>query len=148
MSRHSQLAFTLTELMIVISILALLVGIAYPSYLEHVRKTRRTDAKQTLLHTSQQLERCYSQFRRYDSLDCPQVLAGPTVDLISPDGFYRVRSVDASGTETLAPESFTLSATPRGAQAGDTHCARFVLSSAQVRSSQNSASANTTDDCW
>ncbi len=76
MSRQRQHAFTLTELMIVISVLALLLGIAYPSYVDQVRKMRRSDAKQSLMHTAQQLERCYSQFRGYDSVTAPRSQSG------------------------------------------------------------------------
>jgi type IV pilus assembly protein PilE len=142
MRREPQRAFTLTELMIVISVLALLVAVAYPSYVEQVRKMRRSDAKQSLLHTAQQLERCYSQFRSYASTGCPQVAAGPKVDLASRDGFYRITS------QTLAPDSFVLLATPQGPQAGDTRCAQFRLTNAEVRFAQDASANNTTDDCW
>lgn len=41
--------FTLIELLIVIAILAIISGIAYPSYQDHVIKTRRTDAQAELI---------------------------------------------------------------------------------------------------
>jgi len=41
--------FTLIELLIVIAILAIISGIAYPSYQDHIIKTRRTDAQAELI---------------------------------------------------------------------------------------------------
>ena len=71
MHGNSGHGFTLVEMVVVIAILAILVTIAYPSYRSQVRKSRRTDAKQSLTLTAQQLERCYSRYRRFNSLDCP-----------------------------------------------------------------------------
>ncbi len=44
--------FTIIELMIVIGIVALLVALAYPSYINYVRKARRGEAQQLLLNWS------------------------------------------------------------------------------------------------
>ena len=54
--------FTLIELMIAVAVAAILAGIAYPSYIEHVRKAKRTEGKVALL---QQQERFYSQRGSY-----------------------------------------------------------------------------------
>ncbi len=158
MSRRSQRAFTLVELLVVISITAMLAMIAYPSYQSHIRKVRRTDAQQSLLQVAQQLERCYSRYRRYNHPDCPQVsdddstAISPTFhndtaatddDSWSIDGHYLL-----SGT--LAVEAFTLVATPRDRQADDTDCARFQYGNTAARSAFNAATTpeNTTDLCW
>ena len=37
--------FTLIELMVAVAVVGILSAIAYPSYLQHVRKSRRADAK-------------------------------------------------------------------------------------------------------
>lgn len=42
--------FTIIELMIVVIIIALLVALAYPSYIDYVRKAKRGDAQQLLLN--------------------------------------------------------------------------------------------------
>ena len=49
--------FTLVELMIVVVIVAILAGIAVPSYMSSVRKTRRADAKTALLDLAGREER-------------------------------------------------------------------------------------------
>lgn len=52
--------FTLVELMIVVAIVAILAGIAYPSYVDHVRRARLTDAQMVLLEAAQWMERMYT----------------------------------------------------------------------------------------
>ena len=44
--------FTIIELMIVILIVAVLVALAYPSYIQYVRKAKRGEAQQLLLNRS------------------------------------------------------------------------------------------------
>ena len=61
--------FTLIELMIVVAIVAILAAIAYPSYQEHVRKTRRAQAKTDMMETVQQLERRFSARNSYETPD-------------------------------------------------------------------------------
>lgn len=57
--------FTLIELMVVIAIVAILAGIAYPSYQESVRNAKRAEAKAVLLEIMQQQERYYTQHNTY-----------------------------------------------------------------------------------
>lgn len=52
-----QRAFTLIELMIVVVVIAILAAIAYPSYQESVRKTKRTDAKADMMALAHNLQR-------------------------------------------------------------------------------------------
>jgi len=44
--------FTMVELMIVLMVVAILVALAYPSYIEYVRKARRGEAEQLLMNWS------------------------------------------------------------------------------------------------
>jgi type IV pilus assembly protein PilE len=46
------LGFTIIELMIVLVIVALLLSLAYPSYIKYVRKSKRGEAQQMLLNWS------------------------------------------------------------------------------------------------
>ena len=52
-----QAGVTLVELMVAVSIVAILASVAYPSYLEQVRKGRRAEAQAVLMEASQFLER-------------------------------------------------------------------------------------------
>ena len=46
------LGFTIIELMIVLVIVGILLSLAYPSYIQYVRKAKRGDAQQLLLNWS------------------------------------------------------------------------------------------------
>ena len=62
---HRGAGFTLTELMITVAIVGILASIAYPSYQDSVRKSRRGDAKAALMENAGFMERYYSTNFRY-----------------------------------------------------------------------------------
>jgi type IV pilus assembly protein PilE len=128
--------FTLIELIIAVAIVGILASVAWPSYVKQVQKTRRADGKAALLDTAQRLERCHTRFGRYDSDDCDVELP-----LDSPEAWY---SIDVVGS--LNPASFTLAATPQGAQADDDQCGVLRLTSSGLQGSQD----EDTDEkrCW
>jgi len=65
-SKHNrQNGFTLVELMVAVVIAGILAAIAYPSYLESVRRTKRAEGKAALMEVLQHQERYYSQHNTY-----------------------------------------------------------------------------------
>lgn len=64
--------FTLIELMIVVAVIATLAAIAYPSYIDSIRKSRRADAQQGLMEAAQKLETFYARNAFYTA-DLTQV---------------------------------------------------------------------------
>jgi type IV pilus assembly protein PilE len=127
---------TLLELMIVVVIVGILAALAYPSFQDQVRKTRRADGKAALMQTSQQLERCYTRFSRYNDANC-----GVAFPITSPEQFYVVSSVAA-----VTASAFTLAAVPQGDQANDAKCGVLRLNNTGLQGSQGlDADAN---DCW
>ena len=51
--------FTLLELMIVVVIIGIIAAIGYPSYTQHLLKTRRADAQRALTDLANRLDRYY-----------------------------------------------------------------------------------------
>lgn len=128
--------FTLIELMIVVAIVGILAAIAYPSYLEYVRKGNRTDARTALLQATQTLERCFTQYSAYNNANCT-VANGGTI--ASAEGLYTVGVVSAATT-------YTLTATPVAGkvQASDAKCATLTLNNLGVKGATGTA----VTECW
>lgn len=139
--------FTLMELMIVVVIIAILAGIAYPSYMDSVRKGRRSDGKSALLATSQAMERYFTENTRYNgvTLSTSSTIGNTT----SPEGFYAIAfdTAPTGGTVCGATantntdiSAYRLCATPIGAQSSDT-CGMLSLSSTGAKTA-------TIQGCW
>lgn len=133
MPKHS--GFTLIELMIVVAIIGILAAIAYPSYQNHVEKTRRSVAQADLMELAQWMERRYTASYDYrDVTDNPE-LPFDESPRDSNATFYNI-SFDGD----VQRNSFTLQAEPTGPQASDS-CGTLTL---------DSTGATTADatGCW
>ena len=101
--------FTLLELMIVIVVIAILAAIAYPSYLEQVRKTGRKEVIGIMLDAAGRMERIRSQVFKYRAITAP-----------TDDRYGIVVDVSDDG------KTYTITATPSGDQANDS-CGEIEL---------------------
>jgi type IV pilus assembly protein PilE len=150
-SHRRAAGFTLTELMVAIAIATILTSIALPSYLGQIRKSRRTEARTTLLNMATTMERMYSTTNSY--LDTNGKLIpldvgysnDPAVNfpLKVGGGYY---TVNAAVTAT----TFTFTATPTAgnAQAADKQCATFSITETGLQSAADSGGGDTSDTCW
>lgn len=108
--------FTLIELMIAVVVVAILASVAFPSYLEQVRRSRRSDAKEALLRLQIEQERWRTSNASYAADPATLGLSTGSVE-----GYYTIAVTSASGT------AFTATATATGAQASDTACPTLTL---------------------
>ncbi len=129
--------FTLIEVMIVVAIIAILAAIAYPSYLEQVRKSRRSDAKASLMEVAQQIERAYTLSNSYATAVASIVGTG----IPSRESHYQIVVIGAP-----TASDYTIEAQPQGGQAND-KCKNFRLTSAGVKSN-NGGSITNPALCW
>jgi type IV pilus assembly protein PilE len=97
--------FTLVEMLIAVAIVGILAAIAYPSYMDYVRKSNRAEAKTELMDVATRLQRCYTSFARFDdSANCPvyaDLTDGNGIDTRGK-GLYNIRitALDGGSTRT------------------------------------------------
>ena len=132
---------TLIELIIVVAILGIIAAIGYPSYLEHVKKTRRAEGMGELLELADRMERHYSDIGSYDQNNGSDMTADVIYHTTTAGGYYALSI--AAGTDNV---QFTASATPtsKGQQNTD-KCGTFTIKSLGTKSV--SGGSLTTDDC-
>lgn len=128
---QGELGFTLIELMIVVAVVAILVAIAYPSYQDAVRKSRRGQAKADLVQAAQVAERFHTQNNTYAGLSAG---SGADDEIVpqSPGTGTAHYTIGLSGTPDAS--TFTLTATPvAGTDQAKDRCGTLSLNQAGVR---------------
>ncbi|OQP76831.1 pilus assembly protein PilE [Xanthomonas phaseoli pv. syngonii LMG 9055] len=125
--------FTLIELMIVVAVVAILSAIAYPSYTEHVRKSRRAQAKVDLVEYGQLAERFHTVQNTYLGFTLPTN--------VSPREGGTAAYTLALTQQTQS--GYVITATPAAAQAAD-KCGTLSIDQA----SRKSNSRGNKSDCW
>lgn len=133
---HSR-GFTLLELMIAVVVVTLLASVAYPSYLGQMARSRRADAKQSLVELAQRMERYYTERGTYAGAALGSNGIFPSA---SRAGHYSlaIASQDADG--------FSITATPAGVQTGDA-CATFSYNHLGEQGVAGGATLSATK-CW
>ena len=109
---------TLIELLIVVAIVGILAAIAGPAWNDQVIKSRRADARNTLL--AAQIEQEQYRANNLTYATSMSAMGMGSFDSTSRD-YYRLEVVSADAT------SFLITATPNGNQANDSTCNVFAV---------------------
>ena len=123
--------FTLIELLIVVAIIGILASVAYPSYIDFVLRSNRTEGQRELVHLANLQEQFYVDSRAYTT---DMTKLGLSADpYITEKGLY---SIDA----TVSGETFTLTATAKSTQLKDTSCLTMTIT--------DTGKKTPTSNCW
>lgn len=133
--------FTLIEVMMVVAIIGIIAAIAFPSYQEHVRKTKRADAQAALMELAQFMERYYTANGRY--LDADGDAPALPFDAAPKDGGNKSYDL-AFAEDSPTANSYLLQAIPTGSMATDS-CGTLTLSNTGAKGQDAGA---TLADCW
>ena len=136
--------FTLVELMVVVVIATVLLTIAIPAYNTSIRKSRRTEAKTTLLDIAGREERYYntSSPPAYSATPSDLGYGAGAFPMTVGSGYYQVTVAVTAATATTLP-TYTITAVPiTPDQLKDTTCLTFTLNSAGTQG------ATTMPACW
>ena len=141
--------FTLLELMIVVAIVAILAGLAFNSYRETIRKTKRAEAVRAISELQLAIEKYRSYCPTYASQDTcldrtGNGVGGDPGDVTYPTATSQYYTFAFSGQSATA---YVITATRAGDMAGDPKCGNFVMTYSNGTSTK-SVSAGDTDYCW
>lgn len=122
--------------MITVAIVGILAAVALPSYQTHVLRTHRVAAASCLAEMAQQMERYYTSNLSYTGATIPALTC--VTDEASRYSF-------AFATAQPTATTYTINATPAGAQAQDTRCGTLSFTQAGVKGVSGTDSVA---NCW
>lgn len=124
------------ELLIVLAIIGILMGLAYPRYRQHLITAHRAYATVSLTDLAARLEQYYTQNNSY---------AGATLDKLDISdakykNYYQLKITQATN------DQYTISAIPQNHQAQeDTDCGTLIL---DQTGNKNITGSGTIEECW
>ena len=142
-----QLGMSLMELMIVMLIIGILAAIAYPSYQEQVRSSRRADCSGALTGLGNAMERFFTVNSTYLGAAAGGANTG------SPAVFPATCPTDGSAAtynltiQAATASTYTLQATPTGAHTGD-RCGNLTLTNTGLKGVSSAAAGVTWQEGW
>ena len=140
--------FTLIELMVTVSIVAIIAAVAIPSYRQYVRRANRMDATTTLLRLASNQERFYLQHNSYASDDLLDDAPPAGLGMVGTErGLYTLSLSPAAGGYA-AGYTATAAVVSGGEQSDDDDCARFTVNEMGVHGATDRNGADNTDRCW
>ncbi|MEP6908424.1 MAG: type IV pilin protein [Pseudoxanthomonas sp.] len=134
-SRYQSMGFTLIELMIVVAVIAILAAVAFPSYQDAIRKSRRGQVKADMVEYAALAERWRTINNTYAGFalpvgQSPREVGAPARYNLTPNAAF----ADAN--------TFTITATPTTGQDLD-RCGTLSINQAGVKTSAAAVS-----ECW
>ncbi len=109
--------FTLIELMITVAVIGILAAVAYPSYVDYVKRSNRAEAQRELMRIANLQEQYFIDHRTYTADLTKLNLANP----------YVTESTNYSISATGDASGFKLTANAQNYQSSDTGCTKISI---------------------
>ena len=133
---RAQAGITLLELMVVVTIIALLAAFGYPSYREYVIRAQRTEGRAALLQYAAEQEKFYLNNNTY-ATQMSQLRGTGGATFTTDSGQYIISIVAPNPAS-----DYSLVATYQGGGAEAGKCQTFQINS------RNETSSGPHTDCW
>ena len=146
-SRHTQRGLSLIELMIVVTIVAILSAFAYPSYERYVIKAKRSIAQNALLQLADRQQQFFMDNKRF-AADITDLGFPADPYVVDDDGAVTVAG-DADAVYSLSlsnvtATTWTATAAPLNGQLSrDTYCGSLSITHAGAKDKSGAS-----DECW
>jgi type IV pilus assembly protein PilE len=111
---NRQVGFTLIELMIVVAVVGILAAIAFPSYQDSIRKSRRNDGMNALLEAAEKLEIVRARTGSYNT-----TLTAANINTDSIEGYYGNLTITAPTVECPIVSCYVIQITGQNGQEND-----------------------------
>lgn len=147
MTSRAQRGVTLIELMMVVTILAIIAGIAVPSYRKYLLRSQRSEAKIALLQLQTAEEKYYMQNNSYTENVKAASPTGLGLPGVSETGKYDITVKVGKDEDGNVAQTFVATATARagGGQADDKDCGSFNI---DERGTRTVSGGYTPEQCW
>lgn len=142
--------FTLIEMLITVVVLGILSAVVYPSFMDSVRKGRRSEAMAGVNAVQQAQERFRANRTSYSSSITDAAPTGLALSETTSSGLYTLALSDV----TDSGYTVTATAVSGRSQADDTHCVRMVIRALSGNLTTGSGAASGAIDytdarrCW
>jgi len=146
MTRSKTRGFTLIELMITIAVVGILSAIAYPSYQEYIRRSKRADAKAALLEVVQFLERNFTEVNRYHQDGAGNNVVLPITQTPRESGGTPVYALSLDNAATSATTFRLLAAPIAGTLMANDPCGTFTIN--QLGQKGVTGATRSAAECW
>ena len=138
-----QVGFSLLELLIAMTVVAIVASIAIPGWRAHLMASRRTEAVSMLMQLATRQEQFRVQQQRYAGTDELAIRPPAGLGILNVSERYIL-------TATAGDHEFTAAATvnAEGTQADDSECWLFGIDESGQRWSESITGDISTTQCW